>query len=416
MALAIPLTLAIVFALMLVLGIDMQRISLGALIIALALMVDDAMTTTDATLTRLAAGDDKPTAATFAFRTYAVAMLAGTLVTIAGFVPIGFAASSRRRVLLHPVRRRHHRAARVLAGGGDLRAALGVSILKVPKPGPPPSRRAWCAGIRRFLATALRARWLTIGVTVAMFVAVDPCAAAGAAAVLPGLRPARAAGRPHACRRTRRSSPARRRRTGSTPCSRAIPTSSAGAPMSAAARSASTCRSTCSWPNDFFAQAVIVAKDVAARDRLHAKLEQVLAEEFPTSSPRVYPLELGPPVGWPIQYRVSGPDLGGARDRARSRAGRRRQPRHADDQLRLDRAGARDPDPDRPGPGAPARPELAGTGDGAQYGDHRHAGHPGRDDIYLVNVVARATDEQRVSLATLRDAAGPAARTAAPCR
>ena len=61
-ALAIPLTLAIVFAIMLVLGIDMQRISLGALIIALALMVDDAMTTTDATLTRLAAGDDKPTA------------------------------------------------------------------------------------------------------------------------------------------------------------------------------------------------------------------------------------------------------------------------------------------------------------------------------------------------------------------
>ena len=59
-ALAIPLTLAIVFAIMLVLGIDMQRISLGALIIALALMVDDAMTTTDATLTRLAAGDDKP--------------------------------------------------------------------------------------------------------------------------------------------------------------------------------------------------------------------------------------------------------------------------------------------------------------------------------------------------------------------
>jgi multidrug efflux pump subunit AcrB len=66
-AFAIPLTLAVVFAIMLILGIDMQRISLGALIIALALMVDDAMTTTDATLTRLAAGDDKPTAATYAF-------------------------------------------------------------------------------------------------------------------------------------------------------------------------------------------------------------------------------------------------------------------------------------------------------------------------------------------------------------
>src|SRR5690606_34673332 len=75
-------------------SIDMQRISLGALIIALALLVDDAMTTTDATLNRLAQGDDKMEAATFAFRTYAFSMLAGTLVTIAGFVPVGFAASS----------------------------------------------------------------------------------------------------------------------------------------------------------------------------------------------------------------------------------------------------------------------------------------------------------------------------------
>ena len=93
-ALSIPLTLAIVFSVMELTGIDMQRISLGALIIALALLVDDAMTTTDATLTRLVQGDDKMQAATFAFRTYAFAMLAGTLVTIAGFVPVGFAASS----------------------------------------------------------------------------------------------------------------------------------------------------------------------------------------------------------------------------------------------------------------------------------------------------------------------------------
>jgi multidrug efflux pump subunit AcrB len=52
------------------------------------------MTTTDAALTRLVQGDDKVQAATFAFRTYAFAMLAGTSVTMAGFVPVGFAASS----------------------------------------------------------------------------------------------------------------------------------------------------------------------------------------------------------------------------------------------------------------------------------------------------------------------------------
>jgi hypothetical protein len=93
-AFAIPLTLAIVFAIMELAGIDMQRISLGALIIALALLVDDAMTTTDAVLRRLAAGDGIVAASTYAFRKYAFAMLAGTLVTIAGFVPVGFAASS----------------------------------------------------------------------------------------------------------------------------------------------------------------------------------------------------------------------------------------------------------------------------------------------------------------------------------
>ena len=75
--------------------IDMQRISLGALIIALALLVDDAMTTIDATLTRLTAGRharSRPLPTRIG--TYAFAMLAGTLVTIAGFIPVGFAASS----------------------------------------------------------------------------------------------------------------------------------------------------------------------------------------------------------------------------------------------------------------------------------------------------------------------------------
>lgn len=93
-AIAIPLTLAIVFPLMQLASIDLQRISLGALIIALALLVDDAMTTIDAMTRRLAAGDKMEDAAVFAYKALAFAMLAGTFVTIAGFVPIGFAASS----------------------------------------------------------------------------------------------------------------------------------------------------------------------------------------------------------------------------------------------------------------------------------------------------------------------------------
>jgi multidrug efflux pump len=61
-------------------------------------------------------------------------------------------------------------------------------------------------------------------------------------------------------------------------------------------------------PNDFFAQAVVVTKGLEQRDRVKAKLEQMLATEFPNVVGRVYPLELGPPVGWPLQYRVSGRD------------------------------------------------------------------------------------------------------------
>src|SRR6185437_2161277 len=56
-------------------------------------------------------------------------------------------------------------------------------------------------------------------------------------------------------------------------------------------------------------QVVVIAKDVAARKRLQSSLEKKLAEEFPSVVSRVSPLELGPPVGWPVQYRVSGPDL-----------------------------------------------------------------------------------------------------------
>jgi multidrug efflux pump subunit AcrB len=59
-------------------------------------------------------------------------------------------------------------------------------------------------------------------------------------------------------------------------------------------------------PNDFFAQAVVVTKGLEQRERVKAKLEHALATEFPSVVGRVYPLELGPPVGWPLQYRVSG--------------------------------------------------------------------------------------------------------------
>jgi multidrug efflux pump subunit AcrB len=156
-------------------------------------------------------------------------------------------------------------------------------------------------------------------------------------------------------------------------------------------------------PNDFFAQAVIVAKDVPARERLRKKLEKRLADEFPSVVERIYPLELGPPVGWPVQYRVSGPDLSKVREIA----------------MGLARVVANDPQAvntnfDWIEPARQVRIQidqnearLLGLSSQALAGvlNTVISGSPVtqvRDDIYLVDVVARATDEQRVSLETLR--------------
>ena len=169
-ALSIPLTLAIVFSIMDLANIDMQRISLGALIIALALLVDDAMTTTDATLNRLAEGDDGVQAASFAFRTYAFAMLAGTLVTMAGFIPVGFAASSAGEYtfsLFAVVS-----IALVVSWFVAVVFAplLGVLILKPPKPKRGAEPGKVLGTYQQFLTSAMRAKWITIPLTIALFI------------------------------------------------------------------------------------------------------------------------------------------------------------------------------------------------------------------------------------------------------
>jgi multidrug efflux pump subunit AcrB len=154
--------------------------------------------------------------------------------------------------------------------------------------------------------------------------------------------------------------------------------------------------------NDFFSQAVIVAKDVEARERLRAKLEQALADDFPEVVGRIYPLELGPPVGWPVQYRVSGPDPMEVRAIALDLA-----------QIVASGEGTEKVNFDWVEPAREVRiridqdqVRLLGLSSDAVSSvlNTVLTGTPVtqvRDDIYLVNVVARATDEQRVSLSTL---------------
>ena len=93
-ALAVPLTLALVFVVMDLLGIELQRVSLGALIISLGLLVDDAIIAVETMVVKLEEGWDRVKAATFAWQSTAFPMLTGTLVTAAGFLPVGLARST----------------------------------------------------------------------------------------------------------------------------------------------------------------------------------------------------------------------------------------------------------------------------------------------------------------------------------
>src|SRR5690606_38264419 len=91
--LSIPLVLAMTFIVLDLMGVTLQRISLGALIIALGLLVDDAMIAIETMISRLELGDSMGKAASYAWTSIAFPMLSGTLVTVAGFIPIGLNSS-----------------------------------------------------------------------------------------------------------------------------------------------------------------------------------------------------------------------------------------------------------------------------------------------------------------------------------
>ncbi|WP_269531273.1 efflux RND transporter permease subunit [Chitinimonas sp. BJYL2] len=93
-ALSIPLVLAMTFLVMYAFGLDLQRISLGALIIALGLLVDDAIIAVEMMALKLEQGWDRLRAATYAYTSTAFPMLTGTLITAAGFMPVGLAKSN----------------------------------------------------------------------------------------------------------------------------------------------------------------------------------------------------------------------------------------------------------------------------------------------------------------------------------
>ena len=172
-AIAIPLVLAITFVVMAVTGISLQRISLGALIIALGLLVDDAMIAVEMMVARLEVGDSLPKAATYVFTSTAFPMLTGTLVTVAGFIPIGLNSSNAGEFTftLFVVIAVSLIVSWIVAV--LFTPLLGVTILPAKMKGHHEAKGRVSQIFTHLLVVCMHHRWITIGVTVAAFLL--PC-------------------------------------------------------------------------------------------------------------------------------------------------------------------------------------------------------------------------------------------------
>jgi multidrug efflux pump len=309
-AIAIPLVLAATFAVMYELGLDLQRISLGALIIALGLLVDDAMIVVEMMERKLEEGLEKLDAASFAYSSTAFPMLTGTLITTAGFIPVGFAESTAGeyvRSLFYVV-------------GISLVISWFVAVYFTPWLGYMILKQRAHAGshhdafdtrfYRRLRATvswAVEHRIIVIVSTLAIF-AVSlwsfqfipknffPQSSRPEILVDMWL--------PEGTSIKEVEAEARRLEAEllTDPDQRFVATYvGEGAP-----RFFLPLDQQLRNPN--YAQLLVMARDEDARERLITKLRMTLAEDFPSVRGKVDRLFLGPPTGWAVQMRVSGPE------------------------------------------------------------------------------------------------------------
>ena len=309
-AITIPLVLAATFAIMVELGIDLQRISLGALIIALGLLVDDAMIAVEMMERKLEEGLGRLAAASFAYRSTAFPMLTGTLITTAGFIPVGFAASTAGeyvRTLFYVV-------------GIALIVSWFAAVYFTPWLGHMLLRERKHAGVERdvyqtpfyrrlraTIAWCVRRRGLVLAVTFGAF-----AASLFAFTFIPqNFFPQ--SSRPEilvdmwlpegtGTAEVERQAKAMEARILPDPDQRLVATYiGEGAPRFFLPLDQQL-------PNPNFAQLLVIARDVGARERLIVKMRGILAADFPSVRYKVDRLFLGPPVGWPVQMRVVGPD------------------------------------------------------------------------------------------------------------
>ncbi|CAN7485419.1 efflux RND transporter permease subunit [Rhizobium sp. LjRoot258] len=309
-AIAIPLVLAATFAIMYELGIDLQRISLGALIIALGLLVDDAMIVVELMERKLEEGLVKIEAASFAYSSTAFPMLTGTLITTAGFIPVGFAASTAGeyvRTLFYVV-------------GIALVVSWFVAVYFTPWLGYMILKQRHHAGehhdafdtrfyhrLRATVSWAVRHRIIVIAMTLVTF-----ATSLWAFQFIPqNFFPQ--SSRPEilvdlwlpegtSIKEVETQAKALEAKIMDDKDKKFVATYiGEGAP-----RFFLPLDQQLRNPN--FAQLLVMANDEPARERLIVKLRTILAQDFPDIRGKVDRLFLGPPTGWPVQMRIMGPD------------------------------------------------------------------------------------------------------------
>jgi len=315
-AISVPLVLAGVMLGMKILGIDLQRISLGAMIIALGLLVDDAIIAVETMLVKLEQGWDRTRAGSFAFTSTAFPMLTGTLITAAGYMPVGLAQSSTgeyTRDIFRVVG-----MALVISWFVAVLFVpyLGSILLKAPVQGAAEADHgvydtriyrvlrgaiAWCVG----------RRWVVIGATVAAFVLAvvgfggvsqQFFPSSDRLEVMVDVRLPEGASFAATSAEVGRLNDMLRGEPGIDSWSVYTGT---GAPRFFLAI-------TPELQSANYAQFVINMKTMKAREKLLAKLhgleDQGAAGPFADIRLRSSRLELGPPVGYPVQFRIIGPD------------------------------------------------------------------------------------------------------------
>lgn len=315
-ALTIPLVLAATFLAMYMIGIDLQRISLGALIIALGLLVDDAMIAVEMMERKLDEGFGKRRAASFAYTSTAFPMLTGTLITTAGFIPVGFAASTSGEYvnsLFWVVG-----IALVISWFAAVYFTpwLGFTLLKdrARQPGghgdvyDTPLYRtlrgamSWCVRRRRIVVAFTVLAFLAAGASFS-FIPQQFFPSSDRPEILADLWLPEGTSYQETERQAKRLEQMvlANKDVGSVTAFVGDGIPRFFLPLDQQLR------------NKNFAQFLVLPKQAKDRDAVIARIRSMLASDFPSIRSKVDRLVLGPPVGWPVQFRVEGPDRGEVR-------------------------------------------------------------------------------------------------------